>query len=131
MPHKMNNIEKYNRLKRPSLKGRIQSVQTFLPKPKKSDYDLGYINRYFVQLVNDKSSPIYEVNRGVYNSYKGKAFYTTTSLKWRISGESFDMEGNLINKSVKESNRVSLRLASKRIPNLKLYLPNLLQFYKK
>ena len=41
------------------------------------------------------------------------------------------MEGNLINKSVKESNRVSLRLTSKKIPNLKLYLPNLLQFYKK
>ncbi len=130
----MNNIERYNRLKRPSIKGRIQNVETFLPNPKQSDYDLGYIKRYFVQLVNDKGSPIYEVNRRVYNSHRNKAFYTTTSLKWRISGElneSYDMEGNLINKSVKESNRVSLRLASKKIPNLKLYLPNLLQFYKK
>ena len=64
---------------------------------------------------------------------RSKAYYTTTLLKWRISGsleESYDMGGNLINKSVKESNRISIKLASENIPNLKLYLPNLLQFYK-
>ena len=74
--------------------------------------------RYFVQLVNDKGSPIYEVNRRVYNSHRNKLFYTTTSLlKEDIHelNESYDMEGNLINKSgVKESNRVSLRLHLKK-----------------
>jgi len=129
----MKSIDRYRSLKPNSYKGIIKKVETFLPNPSKSDYNTGYIRRYFVQLVNDKSSPIYEVNSRVFNSYKSKSFYTATTLKWRITGElteSYDSQGNLINKSVKESNRISIKLASKEIPNLKLYLPNLLQFYK-
>ena len=42
----------------------------------------------------------------------------------------YDEDGSIVNKSVSESNRISINLQSKKIPNLKLYLPNLLQFYK-
>ena len=129
----MKSIERYNQLNRPSLKGKINEINTHIPTPSKKDYDLGYVRRYFVQLVNDKNSPIYEVNETVYAKHESKSFYTRTSLKWRIEGnleETYDIEGNLINKSVKESNRIAIKLASQRISNLKLYLPNLLQFYK-
>jgi len=129
----MKSIERYNQLNRPSLQGKINEINTHIPTPSKNHYDLGYIRRYFVQLVNDKNSPIYEVNERVYIKHESKSFYTRASLKWRIAGnleETYDIEGNLINKSVKESNRIAIKLASKNIPNLKLYLPNLLQFYK-
>ena len=129
----MKNIQRYNQIKTTPLGGQISEIDTHISIPTKKDYDLGYIRRYFIQLVNDKNSVIYEVNSKVYLQHEPKSYYTRTSLKWRISGsleESYDMSGNLINKSVKESNRISLKLASKNIPNLKLYLPNLLQFYK-
>lgn len=129
----MKSIERYNQLNRPSLKGKINEINTHIPTPSKNDYDLGYVRRYFIQLVNDKNSPIYEVNQRVYNKHESKSFYTRATLKWRIAGnleETHDIEGNLINKSVKESNRIAIKLASQKIPNLKLYLPNLLQFYK-
>ena len=129
----MKNTERYNQLKTPSLKGKIKKINTYLPKPNKDDYDMGYVRRYFIQLVNDKNSSIYEVNNRVYREYQSQSFYTTTTLKWRISGnleESYDTNGNLINKSIKESNRITLKMSSKNMPNLKLYLPNLLQFHK-
>ena len=57
--------------------------------------------------------------------------YSVAIVKWRISGpnESFLKEG-IMYKSVKESNRISIKLHLDKIPNLELYLPNLLQFYK-
>ena len=129
----MKSIERYKQINHPTLKRKISEINTQIPTPTKNDYDLGYVRRYFIQLVNDKNSPIYEVNERVYTKHESKSFYTRTSLKWRITGnleETYDIEGNLINKSVKESNRIAIKLASQRIPNLKLYLPNLLQFYK-
>jgi hypothetical protein len=46
----------------------------------------------------------------------------TVSLDWRITGDPID---------IKKSNIASLRIASKTIPKISLYLPNLLQFHKK
>ena len=42
----------------------------------------------------------------------------------------FNDKNEVIDKGVKESNRIAIRIASDKIKNLKLYLPNLLQFYK-
>jgi len=55
-------------------------------------------------------------------------------LKWRISGpieQQYDSTGTIIDKAVSESNNIAIKLVSDKIPNLKLYLPNLSQFYKK
>ncbi len=103
----MKNTERYKKIKRTSLKSNISDVETHIPTPTKDDYGMGFVKRYFIQLVNDKNSIIYEVNDRVYLNHEHKSFYARTSLKWRISGnldESYDMNGNLINKSVKESN---------------------------
>jgi hypothetical protein len=43
-------------------------------------------------------------------------------LDWRLTGDPID---------IKKSNTESLRIASKTIPKISLYLPNLLQFHKK
>jgi hypothetical protein len=109
------------------------NVETHIPRPNDKDYNRGYINRYFVQKLNDKGSPIYEVNNKIKSYYNSKPQFSTVSIRWRISGPKsaeYDSKGNVIDKSVSESNRIAIKLNVDKIPNLKLYLPNLLQFYK-
>ena len=67
------------------------------------------------------------------NKYKTNPLYTSVDLRWRIRGPKetqYDDKGNILDKSVSESNRIAIKLVAHKIPNLKLYLPNLLQFYK-
>lgn len=108
-------------------------IDAHIPVLKETDYKRGFVKRYFIQKANDKGSPIYEVKRSRYGKYTGKPYYVGTSLKWRVSGpteQTYDSTGTIIDKAVSESNRIAIRLASDEMPNLKLYLPNLLQFYK-
>tara|TARA_B110000305_G_C19122016_1_gene484788 strand:+ start:364 stop:747 length:384 start_codon:yes stop_codon:yes gene_type:complete len=126
----MDNLKRYKQIN----KGKTQvyrTVQTYIPTPDKSDYVKGYLTRIFVQKSNDNGSPIYEVNQSQIAYFSQSPLYSVAIVKWRISGpnESFLKEG-IMYKSVKESNRISIKLHLDKIPNLELYLPNLLQFYK-
>jgi hypothetical protein len=96
-------------------------IKTFSPQPNDSDYTKGYITRYFIQRVNDVNSPVYEVSQFSYNRISDNPFYITQTLNWRITGNTED---------IKNSNSISVKLASVNIPNLKLYLLNYLQFSK-
>ena len=126
-------INRYNKISKNKLQVRY-NIETIIPRPSDKDYSRGYIRRYFVQKLNDKGSPIYEVDSSTRSYYNSKPHFSTVQLKWRIFGPTrphYDSKGNIIDKSVSESNRIAIRLASDEMPNLKLYLPNLLQFYKK
>lgn len=129
----MDILSQYNKIRKPDLKPGPAKIKSFLPKPTEVDYKRGYITRYFAQKVNDLNSPIREISNDDYINVSRNSFYNTTSLKWRITGPKeikYDSNNNVIEKSVLDSNQISIRLASKSIKNLKLYLPNLLQFYK-
>ena len=125
-------ISRYNKIAKN--KSRVRhNIETKIPAPSDRDYTRGFINRYFVQKLNDKASPIYEVDGKSKNYYKSKPQYSAVGLKWRITGPKtpqYDSKGIVIDKSVSESNRIAIKLHANEIPNLKLYLPNLLQFYK-
>lgn len=127
----MNNIDRYNQLnKKPKIQ---KKIITHVPNPNELDYQRGFIRRYFIQKLNDKISPIYEVDYNRFNNYKSDPYFNSVSLKWRITGPTetkYDNNGMVVDKSVSESNRISIQLISDKIPNLKLYLPNLLQFHK-
>jgi len=121
----------YNKLRKPDLKSGPTKIKSFLPKPTDVDYTRGYIKRYFAQKVNDLNSPIREISSDDYIKVSNNSFYNTTSLKWRISGPiKSNSSMGTSEKTVSESNQISIRLASSSIKNLKLYLPNLLQFHK-
>lgn len=129
----MDIINQYKKLRKPDLLAGPVKVKAFLPSPTDSDYNRGYIIRYFVRKSNDSSSPIYEVSSDTYNFISNNSFYIGERLKWRISGTPnaiYDKNEKIVDKGVIESNRISIKLASEKIKNLKLYLPNLLQFYK-
>jgi len=129
----MNNNDTYKKLKINTLFKLSGKVNTSFPNPNASDYSRGYISRYFVQKTNDKGAEIYEVNYLEYSRLLSNSLFTKTDLKWRISGPSqpqYNEKGNIIDKGVKESNRLAIKLVFNKIPNLKFYLQNLLQFYK-
>ena len=100
----------------------IPNVFAFIPKPNDKDYFKGYIVRYFVQKANDSNSVIYEVGKARYSNIQSSDLYINVSLDWRLDGDPIE---------IKKSNTASLRIASKTIPKISLYLPNLLQFHKK
>jgi hypothetical protein len=109
------------------------NIQTHVINPTASDYDRGFIARYFTQKVTDINSPIYEVNERVFSRLQNNQMYVVVSLKWRIKGPKetqYRENGELLDVSVSESNRRAILLNYDKIPKLKLYLPNLLQFYK-
>ena len=112
----------YDNIKKiPSGLERLKIV-TYIPSPTKNDYSSGYITRFFIQKVNDINSPIYEVKSNFISRVENKVYYTLAVLDWRLTGTPDE---------IKKSNSMSIKLASKDIPKIGLYLPNLLQFYKK
>ena len=131
----MNNkdIQRYRRISRVGINNQTRKINTTIPTPNESDYSIGYVLRFFIQKTNDNSSPIYEVSNSTYNSLLSRPIYKGVILKWRISGPKqtqYDNEGRILNRSVSDSNRITIKLESDKMPNLKLYLPNLLQFHK-
>jgi hypothetical protein len=126
-------INRYNKIVKNKPRVRY-NIETIIPRPSDKDYNRGFIKRYFIQKTNDKGSPIYEIDSITKSYYNNKVQFITTELKWRISGpteKTYDNTGTVIDKAVSESNRIAIKLVAHEIPNLKLYLPNLLQFYKK
>lgn len=116
------NKDNYDKIKKLPTGLEKLRIVTHIPKPTSDDYLSGYITRFFIQKVNDKSSPIYEVKANYSSKIENKVYYTIAVLDWRIRGTV---------EEVKKSNAASIRLASNDIPKIGLYLPNLLQFHKK
>jgi len=53
-------------------------------KPSDSDYRIGEIRRYFTQVANDKSKPIFEISAKDFGNQN--SLYRYTDFQWRISG---------------------------------------------
>jgi hypothetical protein len=127
-----NNLKRYKELNRAQINN-ITKIVTHVPEITEKDYKRGYITRTFLQKSNDNSSPIYEINQESIGLYTTNPYYVIVNIKWRITGPKktqYDNIGNIKDKGVLESNRISISLVKDRMPNLKLYLANLLQFYK-
>ncbi|CAB4143144.1 hypothetical protein UFOVP449_124 [uncultured Caudovirales phage] len=112
----------------------IKYPQTIVPSPTESDYQIGFIRRYFVRKANEPEGHIFEVSDSVYVEYTKNPFWKGDTIKWRIAGPlepTFNIRGESEDKGVPNSNAASIASASAILKNIKLYLPNLLQFYRK
>lgn len=126
-------VDRYKQIANGLYKFMEPKIKTSVPTPTEDDYKNGFIVRYFCQRTNDKNGPILEIDSSNYSKINSNKFYTVVSIRWRISGNIepiYDSNGNIKYKSVQESNRLSIKLVEDSMPNLKLYLPNLLQFHK-
>lgn len=111
----------------------LKTPNTIVPTPSNNDYVDAYLIRYFIQRVSDINGFVYEVSQSEYQTYLENPYWVSASMRWRISGPLnmvYDSNGNLIDKGVIESNKVSLSIISLKIKNISLYLPNIKQFYK-
>ena len=129
----MSILDSYKKLIRVDSLLSNHKFDTHIPTPNTNDYMRGYITRYFVQKTGDTASPISEVNSTTFTSLQTNSLYIAVSIKWRISGPKetkYRENGDVLDVNVGESNRRAILLLYDKIPNLKLYLPNLLQFYK-
>jgi hypothetical protein len=115
------NTYRYNTINLNTLEFKTRTISTHIPSPKENDYTRGYIVRYFIQKVNDLDSYIYEIESELYTAMVDSPFYSICFLDWRLVGT---------NEQILNSNSKSLDIASNQILNIKLYLPNLLQFSK-
>jgi hypothetical protein len=107
--------------------------RTIVPNPTEDDYANGIIERYFAQKVNDVNGFVYEINLDTYNELKLNPYWAIQNIKWRLSGPidtTYDENGKISDKGVKNSNIASIAEGQKIIKNLNLYLINNLQFYK-
>lgn len=130
---KESSLSRYNKIKPSSFRAKEKEINAHIPTPTDEDYKVGSIDRYFVQKSNDKGAPIYEVTSYDYAKIIRNSFYSGVVCKWRITGPLqpiYDDYSNVRDKGVLESNRISISLHKSIIPNLKLYLSNLRQFYK-
>lgn len=106
---------------------------TIVPKPTEEDYEIGSIDRYFVQKANDINGFIYEINLDTFQMLHENPYWISEIVRWRISGPLdavYNDNGMIIDKGVISSNKASLFIASEKLKNIGLYLPNILQFHK-
>jgi hypothetical protein len=115
------NADRYKRLTRNNQTSSFPKIITYVPKPTEDDYSRRSIRRYFVQKANDNNAPIYEVEASVFSSLSQNPTLKSVSLLWKIKGDEV---------KTADANSKSLKLASDRIKNIRLYLPNLLQFHQ-
>ena len=123
MYSKLKNIEKFN----------IKNPKNFIPTPSDTDYQIGFIRRYFVTKTADLAGFVYEVKFDDYENYLENPHFICVDLKWRIRGPldiTYKPNGEINDRGVSNSNKAAISLASQKLKNIGLYLPNLLQFYK-
>jgi len=106
----------------------IPQLVSYVPKPKDKDYEVGYIKRYFAQKVNDEASPIVEVSQTYFTKISNSPYFNSTSIRWKITGL-LESQGHII--GVKQANSNSILRGCKDLKNLKNYLLNTQQFYKR
>jgi hypothetical protein len=53
-------------------------------KSTESDYEIGEITRYFTQVANDETKPIFEISAKDFGNQN--SLYRYTEFQWRISG---------------------------------------------
>lgn len=132
----MENFQRYNSIKKINTQINNSVPTVSIPKPNIGNYSEGYIQRYFLQTRDTPGSPIFEVDDRQYTKFLTYEHYKGVSIKWRISGNIRDEfingpNGELIkNPSVISSNRLVLFQAAKEMPDIRLHLVDLKQFWK-
>ncbi len=112
---------------------KIDVPHTIVPSPEDTDYQLGFIRRYFCQKANDSNSYIFEIDENEFRKLEQSPFWKVTNIKWRISGPiqtTYNDDGSINDIGVIQSNKAAINLSSLKIKNISLYLPNLKQFHK-
>ena len=111
----------------------FSNPKTIVPIPTESNYETGFMERYFCQKVNDSNGFVFEISFDVYKELEINPYWKVVIMRWRIRGPKesvYNEFGTLIDMGVKQSNKNSISITSSSLKNIGLYLPNVLQFHK-
>lgn len=106
---------------------KTSNIDIYIPKsgisePKDSDYQRGYMYRYFYQQSNNKKAQVKEIVEKEYNKIKNNYLYRVLKIKWKIIGNAQDATN--INSKV-------IEVADKILNGIKDIVSNdLLKFWK-
>jgi hypothetical protein len=94
------------------------------------DVDNKFVERYFLQMVNDKSF-IIEVNKTEFNNFKDNPRFLGVMIKWRIVGkqETITRPGNVVIYGTTDLNRNSVLQADLTMNGLRYYLKDYTQYW--
>ena len=81
---KVNDKTMFSRYKDLASLTRTPYPKTTPAKPTESDYEIGEITRYFTQVANDETKPIFEISAKDFGNQN--SLYRYTEFQWRISG---------------------------------------------
>ena len=105
-------------------RGIIEEVQ-YTPIVTTTDYEKGFIDRYFVQRKSNPNNPVLEVES--FSNFNGK-YYKQVTVEWKIKGprrhDTYTPDGLLLEKSIYNFNRDSLKFATGIIPELRFKVTN-------
>ena len=107
--------------------------KTIVPIPTESNYETGFMERYFCQKINDSNGFVFEISFDVYKELEINPYWKVVIMRWRIRGPKeivYNEFGTLLDMGVKQSNKNSIAITSSTLKNISLYLPNVLQFHK-
>ena len=104
-------------------------AQSYKPTLTKADYDRGFINRYFVQKVNELT--VREVSVDNYGE-TSDSLYKKVTLKWKISGpqKSSGTARKMDVVGVEDFNRLSIKEASTTIDGIEKVVGNYLEYWQ-
>ena len=121
-----------------AVNNRIDAPQfsPFVPKPTEKDYELGEIQRYFAQQVNNDESEIFEISKQEFGAANLSPLYLAISVRWRISGPA-DSSRRVVNGEVirertgiVEANTTAVKQAAKKMPAIAQKLANPYQLWR-
>jgi len=102
---------------------------TYIPTITQSDYDEGYISRFFVGRIN-----YFEVIETNYKDFNmaDSSYFTKININWKITGPEFDVYNNKILEmvGVVNYNKYRIKEAQQVIPNIDRVLNNPKQFWR-
>lgn len=106
----------------------IKNPVPYLPSPTDYDYEVGFIDRYFVQKINDYT--IIETSPRDYESVNSK-FFNKATINWQIRGvQKNTYNGNiLVEYGVGEYNKRQILKSVKKIPGIQNVLLNYFQYW--
>jgi len=97
--------------------------------PQKNDYEVGFIYRYFVKKINDKT--IYEISKENYTNISPR-IYSKIVINWKLTGKKNDIYQNKIKiyDGVYEYNKNQINVNKQYIPGLEKILRDPLEFWR-
>lgn len=126
-------IAKYRKLQR-YIKTEAKIVSTtYHPDPIEEDFQIGYLDRFFLRKANQQTGIIQEVDAKTYKKFMNNPLFAKTRIRWKIMGPlntTFNDDGSVKEYGIAHANKRSIELGKKDISNLDKFLVDYTKFYK-